>query len=206
MAPKPKGKSGEAAHPMRNGIPTSTRLGDFDPSRPGLETIARNANGLNHWMVDCQGKLLRKDWRVHPGWDGEGEYVQAVNWDGKPGTEVLYVERHVGHEGRRAIRSRMVGCVHDYRPSDDALFCRRRHGRHSGLDGADKTQRLQSLRSGRFGREEPDRVTRGDCSPRVPTDPDVLALEHPVPQSHDYYVLPGGESSAGEAGNASSAD
>ncbi len=36
----------------------------------------------------------------------------------------------------------------------------------------------------------PDRVAPGDCSPGAPTDPYVLALEHTVPQNHDYYVRP----------------
>jgi len=36
-----------------------------------------------------------------------------------------------------------------------------------------------------------DRVASGDCSPEAPTDPDVPALEHPVPRTSCYYVLPG---------------
>jgi len=39
-------------------------------------------------------------------------------------------------------------------------------------------------------RKEGDRVAQGDCSPRAPTDPYVLALEHTVPQDQDCYVLP----------------
>ncbi len=35
-----------------------------------------------------------------------------------------------------------------------------------------------------------DRVAPGNCSPGAPTDPYVLALEHTVPQNHDYYVPP----------------
>jgi hypothetical protein len=45
-----------------------------------------------------------------------------------------------------------------------------------------------TLRGG--GTRRPDRVAPGDYSPGAPTDPDVPALGHTVPQDHAYYVLP----------------
>lgn len=96
--------------------PHQHTVGDFDPARDGLEILARNGNGINHWMTDAQGTVIRPDWRVAPGWDGEGEYVQAIEWDATEGTEVLYLERHVENDGTHAIRSRMVVTS----PIDDA--------------------------------------------------------------------------------------
>jgi hypothetical protein len=103
-----KGEIWRAYSPHSERHPHQHAVGDFDPNDVGLETIARNGNGLNHWIVNSCGQVVRRDWRVHPGWDGAGEYVQAVDWDGKPGTEVLYLERHVASDGTHAIRSRMV--------------------------------------------------------------------------------------------------
>ncbi len=88
--------------------PHEHAVADFIPSSPGLETLARNNNGLDHWMVDSAGQVIRQNWRIYPGWDGSGEYVQAIYWDSNPGAEVLYLERHTGDDGVHAIRSRMV--------------------------------------------------------------------------------------------------
>ena len=97
--------------------PHQHAVGDFDVDRPGLEVLARNANGLNHWMTDAQGAVIRPNWRVPPGWENAGEYVQTIYWDAEPGAEVLYLERHVSNDGVHAIRSRMVVVS----PADDSL-------------------------------------------------------------------------------------
>ena len=81
-------------------------VGDFDLNSPGLETIARNGDGRNHWMVDLNGKVIRRDLRIDPGvnWGYAGQIIQGIEWDHKPGTELLYVERHV----RRRIMPRFL--------------------------------------------------------------------------------------------------
>jgi len=81
--------------PDSNRHPHQHTVGDFDPASPGLEIVARNGNGFDHWMVDASGKVLRTDFRVDPGWQRSGELVVAVEWDHEPGTELLYIERHV---------------------------------------------------------------------------------------------------------------
>ncbi len=97
--------------PHKERHPHQHTIGDFDPDIPGLETLARNNNGFNHWMVDRRGNLIRKNWRVNPGWNWRGEYVQAIDWDAEPGSEVLYVERHVG--GYSQPRLRIISPITD---------------------------------------------------------------------------------------------
>ncbi len=74
-------------------------VGDFDVNSTGLETLARNNDGRNHWLVDYQGNLLYRKFRLPraklpTGWNS-GELVQGIEWDENPGSEVLYTERHV---------------------------------------------------------------------------------------------------------------
>ena len=86
-------------------------VGDFDLDSPGLETIARNGDGRNHWMVDLNGKVIRRDFRIDPGanWGYSGQIVQGIEWDENPGTELLYVERHVA---RRVMPRLLVTSTH----------------------------------------------------------------------------------------------
>jgi hypothetical protein len=93
-ATKPK-ENWRAHSPDTDKHPHQHTVGDFDIASPGLETLARNNNGFRHWMVDYRGQVLRENWRIDPGWTRRGEYVQAIEWDEHPGTEVLYLERHV---------------------------------------------------------------------------------------------------------------
>lgn len=97
-----------AAHsPHANRHPHQHAVGDFFPQARGLETVVRNSDGYNHWIINSQGKLLRQGWRVHPGWEGDGEYVQAIEWDDTTGTEILYVERHMSVVSSQAVRPRL---------------------------------------------------------------------------------------------------
>ena len=93
-----------AFSPHRERHPHQHAIGDFDPNSEGLEILARNNNGFNHWMVDRRGNVIRRNWRVDPGWNWRGEYVQGIDWDDKPGTEVLYVERHVIGQNQPRLR------------------------------------------------------------------------------------------------------
>jgi len=86
--------------------PHQHTVGDFEPQRSGLEVLMRNGNGFNHWMTDGAGNIIRPNWRVNPGWQGSGEYVQGIEWDHLEGTEVMAIERHVGFSGANAKRSR----------------------------------------------------------------------------------------------------
>ncbi|WP_028583133.1 hypothetical protein [Desulfogranum mediterraneum] len=97
----------ESHSPHRNRHPHQHAVGDFYPGSEGQEILVRNGDGYNHWLLNCKGELLRRGWRVHPGWDGDGEYVQAVEWDHRAGTEVLYVERHMKVVRHRAVRPRL---------------------------------------------------------------------------------------------------
>lgn len=106
-----KQENWRAFSPHKERHPHQHTVGDFDPSISGLETLARNNNGLNHWMADRKGNVIRKNWRVDPGWQWRGEYVQAIDWDSQTGSEVLYVERHVG--GNRQPRLRIVSPLTD---------------------------------------------------------------------------------------------
>ncbi|MCB0384437.1 MAG: hypothetical protein KDD43_03520 [Bdellovibrionales bacterium] len=100
--------------------PHQHTTGDFFPNLPGLEVLARNANGFNHWFTDTKGKIARANWRVNPGWNGDGEYVHSIEWDSKTGTEVLYLERHVTQVNNNAVRSRfvVVSPINDQRLTD----------------------------------------------------------------------------------------
>ena len=75
-------------------------VGDFDISKAGLETLARNNDGINHWLVDSKGQHISDGFRLAyeklPGNWNSGELVQGIEWDEYPGTEILYTERHVG--------------------------------------------------------------------------------------------------------------
>lgn len=88
-----------AFSPHMNRHPHQHTVGDFDVEKAGLETLARNSDGKNHWMVDAKGQLLTSIFRLPrnqlpAGWSS-GELVQGIEWDDSPGTEVLYTERHV---------------------------------------------------------------------------------------------------------------
>ena len=78
--------------------------GDFDLERAGLEVLSRSGKGFDHWFTDIRGNEFKPDWRPHPGWDDDGEYVYAIEWDEQPGTEVLYLKRHVPSPGRPPMR------------------------------------------------------------------------------------------------------
>jgi hypothetical protein len=90
--------------PHKNKHPHQHTVGDFDTSSPGLEIVARNGNGFDHWMVNAKGKIIRPNLRIDPGWQRSGEIVVGVEWDDRPGTELLYIERHVS----RAEKPRLV--------------------------------------------------------------------------------------------------
>ncbi len=97
--------------PHKERHPHQHTIADFNPDLPGLETLARNNNGFDHWMADRRGNVIRRNWRVDPGWNWRGEYVQGIDWDHNSGSEVLYVERHVG--GYRQPRLRIVSPISD---------------------------------------------------------------------------------------------
>ena len=96
---KPNDIYWRAFSPYMNRHAHQHTVGDFDVNTAGLETLARNNDGVNHWLVDSQGQLLASKFRL-PGtklpadWNS-GELVQGIEWDEIPGTEVLYTERHV---------------------------------------------------------------------------------------------------------------
>jgi hypothetical protein len=98
--------------PHYNKHPHQHTVGDFAIDSPGLEIIARNGNGFDHWMVNAKGKLIRPNLRVDPGWRRSGEIVVGVEWSAEPGTELLYIERHVS----RRMKPRLaVISTHDGR-------------------------------------------------------------------------------------------
>ena len=96
---KPNVINWRAFSPYRNRHAHQHTVGEFDLNETGLETLARNGDGINHWLLSSQGKLLARKFRVPgkmlPGDWNSGELVQGIEWDEKPGTEVLYTERHV---------------------------------------------------------------------------------------------------------------
>lgn len=96
---KPAFINWKAYSPHLERHPHQHTVGDFDLKRKGLEILARNSDAQQHWLIDATGDLidpyLRLDAAMFPaGWDS-GELVQGIEWDHKPGTEVLYTERHV---------------------------------------------------------------------------------------------------------------
>ncbi|MDD3813785.1 MAG: hypothetical protein PHZ02_03985 [Desulfocapsaceae bacterium] len=88
--------------------PHQHTIGDFDPDSYGLEILVRNNDGFNHWMTNYQGKVIKKDWRIYPGWDNAGEYVQGIEWDHIIGTEILYIERHVPNPINHGQKSKLA--------------------------------------------------------------------------------------------------
>lgn len=96
---KPGTINWRAFSPYMNRHAHQHTVGEFDLNQPGLETLARNSDGVNHWLIDSNGGLLAKKFRLPrvkfpKHWDS-GELVQGIEWDEKLGTEVLYTERHV---------------------------------------------------------------------------------------------------------------
>ena len=73
-------------------------VGDFVPSMKGLETLVRYHNGINHYLIDAKGNILnnykRPEQKYYPRYWNKGELVQGIEWDEKPGTEILSIERH----------------------------------------------------------------------------------------------------------------
>lgn len=92
------GEYWRVSSPHKNKHPHQHTVGDFHLASPGLEIIARNGNGFDHWMVNAKGRVIRPNLRIDPGWRGSGEIVAGVEWDERPGTELLYIERHVSRE------------------------------------------------------------------------------------------------------------
>ncbi|MFH2122641.1 MAG: hypothetical protein ABIJ50_04070 [Pseudomonadota bacterium] len=88
--------------------PHQHTIGDFDPESYGLEVLVRNNDGVNHWMTNYQGKVIKKDWRIYPGWDNAGEYVQGIEWDHIIGTEIIYIERHVPNPINQGQNSKLA--------------------------------------------------------------------------------------------------
>lgn len=88
--------------------PHQHTVGDFEPNSHGLEVLVRNNDGFNHWMTNYQGQIIKKDWRIYPGWDNAGDYVQGIEWDHLTGTEILYLERHVPYPTNRGQKSKLA--------------------------------------------------------------------------------------------------
>jgi hypothetical protein len=88
--------------------PHQHTIGDFDPNSYGLEILVRNNDGLNHWMSNYRGTVIKQNWRIHPGWDNAGDYIQGIEWDHIPGTEILYLERHVPHPINQGQKSKLA--------------------------------------------------------------------------------------------------
>lgn len=98
-ASKPASFNWEAYSPYPERHPHQHTVGDFDVKSEGLEVLARNKDGKNHWLIDAKGKLIFNKVRLAsnhlPNDWNNGELVQGIEWDTYPGTEVLYTERHV---------------------------------------------------------------------------------------------------------------
>lgn len=90
--------------PHKEKHPHQHTVGDFLPGSPGLEIVARNNSGFNHWLVSAKGETIRPNIRVDPGWSGDGEYVYAIYWDESPATELLYLEGHVNKAWKPRLR------------------------------------------------------------------------------------------------------
>ena len=114
-----------ALNPWNWEDPDKVTVGDFDPSRPGLEILNRSSGGdgtarrgdeepyrneLAPWVLDAEGGLICKyyvndhkpEW-----WTGHGiEEIAPIDWDGDAIAEIAAKERHA--EGAGAIINPMT--------------------------------------------------------------------------------------------------
>jgi hypothetical protein len=80
--------------------PQNAAVGDFDPSRPGLEIWCRSRNDVNQtpWVLDAQGRVIA-EWEMAkvapPGWTDQGvEEIAVIDWDGSGPRYCAAKERH----------------------------------------------------------------------------------------------------------------
>jgi hypothetical protein len=115
-----------ALNPWNWEDPDKLAVGDFDPSRPGLEIFNRSSGGdgvcprgreepyveeEGPWVLDATGQLLAKyyinDYKP-PWWTGHGiEEICRIDWDGDAADELVAKERH--KNGAGAIVDAMTG-------------------------------------------------------------------------------------------------
>ena len=143
-----------ALNPWNWEDPDKLAVGDFDPSRPGLEIFNRSSGGdgvcprgreepyveeEGPWVLDATGQLLAKyyinDYKP-PWWTGHGiEEICRIDWDGDAADELVAKERH--KNGAGAIVDAMTGSSGRYlrrRPSGfTGPTCAATRGRRSSL-------------------------------------------------------------------------
>ncbi|UCH35136.1 MAG: VCBS repeat-containing protein [Armatimonadota bacterium] len=80
--------------------PQNAAVGDFDPSRPGLEIWCRSRHNVNQtpWVMDARGKAIAK-WKMAekapPNWTDAGvEEISVIDWDGSGPRYCAAKERH----------------------------------------------------------------------------------------------------------------
>ena len=100
--------------------PDKMAIGDFDPSRPGLEIFARSACGRFPWVHSSGGAIIAtwdvpatapSNWYLGgpPGTSREGgiDLVRAIDWNGGAKQLICLKERHL--DGKIAIVDAMTG-------------------------------------------------------------------------------------------------
>ncbi len=121
--------SGQCA---REKDPDKIAIGNFDPSRPGLEVFARSSCALHPWIMDSNGQIISR-WNVAEkapsnwcilgrcgGRDTEGglEAVSQIDWHGDDRQVLLGKERHT--DGKVAVVDPMNGTFTNVFPTQAA--------------------------------------------------------------------------------------
>jgi len=80
--------------------PQNAAVGDFDPTRPGLEIWCRSRHNVNQtpWVLDAGGDTIAR-WKMAdkapPGWTDAGvEEIAVIDWDGSGPRYCAAKERH----------------------------------------------------------------------------------------------------------------